>query len=79
MLPTIEEQRLITRATIGPYPKGLFDPMPIVTVQYEDGSTEDLFSFYPDEISFTQSEFIGLTREQATALRHRKDVAYLRS
>jgi hypothetical protein len=35
--------------------------------------------FYPDELSFSEQEFIGLTREQAMSLRHRKDVAYLRS
>ena len=53
--------------------------MPKVTVTYDDGSTEELFQYFPDEISFTESEFIGLTSEQAHELRHRKDVAYLRS
>lgn len=62
-----------------PMPLGMFDPMPQVTVTYEDGSTETLFEFYPDEISFQASEFIGLSREAAMALRHRKDVAYLKS
>lgn len=69
----------ITKCTIGPYPKGLFDPMPEVKVTYEDGSEETLFWFYPDELSFTESEFIGLTRQEAKDLRLKKDVAYLRS
>jgi len=73
----------ITKAEIGPYPRpmpeGMFDPMPKVTVEYEDGSTEELFSFYPDEISFTEAEFIGLTKEEAMKLRHNKDVAHLRN
>jgi hypothetical protein len=53
--------------------------MPVVEVTYNDGSSDKLFSFYPDEIFFRESEFIGLTRGQAMDLRHRKDVAYLRS
>ena len=57
----------------------MFDPKPKVTVTYDDGSTEELFEYFPDEISFTQSEFIGLTSDQAHDLRHRKDVAYLQS
>jgi len=69
----------IIKATIGPMPQGLFDPMPQVTVTYSDGNTETLFSFYPDEISFSPSEFVGLTRDQALELRHRKDVAWLQS
>ena len=57
---------------------GAFDPMPKVTVTFADGEVKELFSFYPDEISFTESEFIGLTEAEAHELRHRKDVAYLR-
>jgi hypothetical protein len=69
----------IVSAQISPMPKSFFDPTPSVCVTYEDGSSEKLFSFYPDEISFYPREFIGLTREQALGLRHGKDVAYLRS
>jgi hypothetical protein len=57
----------------------MFDPMPSVKVTYEDGSTETLFEFYPDELSFSASEFVGLTREEAMALRHKKDVSYIQS
>lgn len=60
-------------------PKSIFDPMPEVIVTLEDGSTRNLFSYYPDEISFTENEFVGLTVAQAFELRHRKDVAYLQS
>lgn len=69
----------IVSVKIGPYPKGMFDPMPKVVATFGDGSTEELFTFYPDELSFTEQEFVGLTKEEAMALRHRKDVAYLRS
>ena len=69
----------ITQCSIGPYPRGLFDPtMPKVRVTFEDGSEKELFRFYPDELSFRESEFIGLTEVEARALRHRRDVAYLR-
>ena len=74
----------IVAATIGPMPRpvedpaGIFDPMPNVTVTFEDGQLKELFWFYPDELNFTESEFIGLTEQQARALRLRKDIEYLR-
>ena len=61
-----------------PMPQGMFDPMPKVTATFEDGTTKELFTFYPDEISFQPSEFVGLTQEEAMDLRHKKDVAYIR-
>ncbi len=60
-------------------PRSIFDPMPEVKATFDDGETRVLFSYYPDEISFTPREFIGLTRGEAMALRHKKDVAYLQS
>ena len=38
-----------------------------------------LFDFYPDEISFGEVELSVLPKRKARALRHAKDVAYLRS
>ena len=72
-------ERTIAACKIGPYPKSFFDPMPKVAVTYDDGTEETLFTFYPDELSFSEREFIGLTLDQAMQLRHRKDVAYLQS
>lgn len=75
----------IVHASVGPFPMSFNDfvangmRLPEVNVVYEDGSREMLFSFYPDEIMFHDSEFIGLTREQAMTARHKKDVAYIRS
>lgn len=69
----------IVEAYIGPMPMHLFDPMPSVTVMYENGIEEKLFDFYPDEISFKKEELIGLTKEQVLKLRHEKDVSFLRS
>lgn len=62
-----------------PMPLGMFDPMPEVIATFEDGSSKSLFSFYPDEISFRASEFIGLTEAEAKSLFHRKDVSFLKS
>ena len=62
-----------------PMPDGMFDPMPEVIATFEDGTTKNLFSFYPDEVSFRASEFIGLTEEEAHSLFQQKDTAYLRS
>jgi hypothetical protein len=50
-----------------------------VHVIYEDGSKQKLFSFYSDEIQFTEAEVVGLTREEALELFHRRDTDYLRS
>jgi hypothetical protein len=38
-----------------------------------------LFEFYPDELSFTEGEFVGLTASEATDLGQRNDVRYVRS
>jgi len=73
MIPTI------IKADIGPMPTGLFDPMPKVTATFSDGTTKELFEFYPDEISFTEGEFIGLTLGEARQLKHGRDVDYIQS
>ena len=44
-----------------------------------DGRRKELFSYYPDELSFTTGELIGLTEQEARALRHAKDLEYLQS
>lgn len=62
-----------------PMPQGMFDSMPEVIATFEDGSKKSLFSFYPDEVSFRASEFLGLTEEEAHSLFQQKDTAYLRS
>lgn len=70
----------ITHARITEMPKGMMDPMPKVMIRVEGEAQErELFWYYPDEISFTADEFIGLTVTEAQALKFRKDVAYLRS
>lgn len=60
-----------------PMPEGMFDPMPEVIVTFEDGSRKALFTFYPDEVSFSEGEFIGLTEEEAHSLFQDRDIAYL--
>ena len=52
--------------------------MPEVRVTYEDGSEEVLFEFYPDEIDFTEEEFIGKTRKEAKRMKFEKDKKWLR-
>jgi hypothetical protein len=60
-------------------PHGMFDPMPEVIATFEDGSSKSLFTFYPDEVSFRASEFIGLTEDEAKSLFHSKDISFLKS
>lgn len=49
-----------------------------IYVTYEDGSTEGIYIYYPDELTFTENEFIGLTREEAQLLCYQRDLEYLR-
>ena len=60
-------------------PKSLFDPLPRVYVTTEDGVEHFLYQYYPDEISFTESELMGLTLEECGRLYTEKDIRYLRS
>jgi len=69
----------IISCVITEMPKALFDDMPRVVATFEDGTVKTLFSFYPDEISFTESEFVGLTEDEAGKLKYKKDVEYLRN
>ena len=69
----------IVEATVGKPPESVFGPLPEVIVKMEDGTTQILFDFFPDEISFTSEELVGLTVEEAIALKGQKDLAYLRS
>jgi UDP-3-O-acyl-N-acetylglucosamine deacetylase len=50
-----------------------------VMVTFEDGTTEEAFQYYSDELSFTEEEFVGLTMAEARTLHYKRDVAYLRS
>ena len=46
----------------------------------ETGNEETLlFTYYPDEISFTTDELIGLTIDEAFKLKKQKDLRYLQS
>jgi hypothetical protein len=53
--------------------------MPEVHVTFEDGTETTLFSYYPDELTFTPEDFVGLTEQEALGLKHQRDVAFLRS
>lgn len=58
-------------------PKSLFDPLPQVFVTLENGVEEFLFDYYPDEISFTPNEFVGLTTDECRTLKFKKDKQFL--
>lgn len=50
-----------------------------VHATFEDGTSKIVTGYWPDELHFTESEFVGLTEFEAQELKRRKDVAYLRS
>ena len=57
--------------------EGMFGDTRVEVIYEGSEKYEVLFSFYPDEIMFSESELIGLTREEALALKGKKDRAYL--
>ena len=69
---------IITNAVVR-IEKGYVGGVGFVDVTYHNGTSETIFSFYPDEIFFTETELIDKTRSQAFKLYTEKDVAYLRS
>ena len=69
----------IIKARITAMPKGWFDPMPQVWVTFENGEEKLLFEYYPDEISFREEEFVGLTEDEARHLKFKKDKDFLTS
>lgn len=50
-----------------------------VYATFEDGSEKMLFKYFPDELYFSEDEFLGLTEDEAHELFHKKDIEYLRS
>jgi hypothetical protein len=50
-----------------------------VDAMFDDGSVERLFMYYPDELTFDEREFVGLTKDEAMILYHNRDIAYLRN
>jgi hypothetical protein len=69
----------IASARITPLPGKIGDPLPQVWATFEDGSEKMIFTYYPDEISFLESDFVGLTEEEAHTLKFGRDRAYLQS
>lgn len=69
----------IVRARITPLPKQLGNPLPEVWVTLADGTEKMLFAYYPDEISFTESDFIGLTEDEPRTLKFGRDRSYLQT
>ncbi|NLO71816.1 MAG: hypothetical protein GX102_12910 [Porphyromonadaceae bacterium] len=78
-----KSEAIIVKCDIGPFPRsmpeGMFDQMPSVSVTLSDGESFILFEYYPDEISFVASEFIGLTVAEAESLKTQKEIKYIQS
>lgn len=51
----------------------------LVLVRDSTGEMGLIGSYYPDELSFTEDEFIGLTLSQAEKVIETRDTAFLRS
>lgn len=70
---------LVVSARITALPQRLGDPLPEVWVTCEDGSETKVFDFYPDEISFSGAEFVGLTIDECRLLKFGRDRAFLQN
>ena len=71
---------VIVSARITPMPVNFTDPMPNVMVITAGSEEEQLLcSYYPGELSFSPSEFVGLSIDQGRALKFTKDVAFLKA
>ena len=71
----MSDDRKIVECHINPGMKiGVHFECPEVFVKYSEADDfESLFTYYSDEISFSSSEFIGLTDEEAHNLKFNKD------
>ncbi|MDG2570794.1 MULTISPECIES: hypothetical protein [Microvirga] len=69
----------IVSARITPISRDRFGPLPEVFATFDDGREVRLFDYYPDELSFSEREFVGLTEAEGRRLKVTKDAAYLRS
>ena len=75
----VVRSNLVVSARITPLPQRLGDPLPEVWVTCEDGTETKVFDFYPDEISFSGDEFVGLTVEECRLLKFGRDRAFLQN
>ena len=77
------QEPIITHYTIEqcprPMPEGMFDSIPKLSVKFSNGEEKTLFEFYPDEISFSETEFIGLTETESLRLKFEKYIKFLQS
>ena len=69
------ESRKIISAEIAK--KGRYQNVLLATL--EDGEEVEVFCFFPDELRFSASEFVGRTLRNAKDAYYEADVAYLRS
>lgn len=69
---------VIDSVTFAPAAWDVPGPVDVVAV-LDDGSTVTLFRYFPDELHFSANDFVGRTVDEARALRHRRDVDWLRS
>lgn len=67
----------IVSVVISPIPMEVWEPLPEIVATFSDGSVRRLFTYFPDEISFLPSEFVGMTEDEARALKAKKDTVYL--
>lgn len=83
--PTIVSCRILPRREVKDM-RG-FDPMAAYQSEYQstvvaemsDGTTNIVFRYFDDEISFKSDEFIGMNQFEALSLFHQRDIEYLRS
>jgi hypothetical protein len=62
-----------------PFPEAPFHRIAVEVTTTDNPEKQTIFTYYPDEISFTQNELIGLTISEAQQLKMQKDIEYLQT
>ena len=75
----MESTPRVVKCRITEQPESFFDPLPKVMVTLDNNTEQCVFEYYPDEISFTPNEFIGLTLDECRHLKFVKDKKFLTS
>lgn len=69
----------ITKAVISPSDPKSGQYQASCTAQFSDGTSAVVLSWFDDELTFTEGEFIGLTQSEVNQLFMDKDKTYLQS
>jgi|KBSMisStandDraft_5_1062788.scaffolds.fasta_scaffold66192_8 hypothetical protein len=78
-MSTAQDAPKITQATITRSDPRAGEYQAVVTATFDTGGVEEVLRYFDDELTFTESEFVGLTMKGVVALFMEKDRVYIQS